>query len=365
MTSDSCPAVMPGVGYLLDEARAHALARRISAGDEIVPGPSRAVIFLTPRCNMACAYCLSIFHQMPDWRTEDLEALLNQLAAAGTRHVHWTGGEASLDRRLPSLVRRSDALGMTNSISTNASLGPAVPLALAEAGMRRFYISLDTLDEPSFDTLTRSAGRLASVLDTLAALVAARQSGRPVHVTVNTVLRASQVRALLEADGAPLRTFLRWLLQSGVDDFKFLPDSTELFADVFERPVSYARFLSICREEVPARYGMFHLRLGTLASGGHGFHDGRVRHCYHSVDDRVFDASGVYPCVIQLREGGPPVYAHADAPDAKEGKLRDFLESDRTRDPICARCCFDLYRRLNEAVALRLEPATVDPAPAA
>ena len=197
-------------------------------------------------------------------------------------------------------------------------------------------------------------------LKTLAALVAARAEGKPVHVTVNTVLRSSQVQALLRDGGQHLRGFLRWLQQSGVDDFKFLPDSTQTFADVFADAAVQLEFQRICKEEVPARYGMFHLRLATLASGGHGFNDTQVRHCYHSVDDRVFDSSGAYPCVIQLREGGPSVYLHSDSAGEQERKLRAFVATDRSRDAICRRCCFDLYRRLNEAVTVRLDALVED-----
>lgn len=157
---------MPGVGYLLDHERARRLAARVHAGGELVPGPSRAVIFLTARCNMSCDYCLSIYHQMPEWRSDEVEALLEWLASTGTLHVHWTGGEASLDKRLPALVRLSTSRGMDNSMSTNASLGPRTALALVDAGMRRFYTSLDSLDEAWFDELTQSAGHLRRVLDT-------------------------------------------------------------------------------------------------------------------------------------------------------------------------------------------------------
>lgn len=176
-------------------------------------------------------------------------------------------------------------------------------------------------------------------------------------MTVNTVLRSAQVDTLMEAGGERLRGFLRWMQASGVDDFKFLPDSTQAFADVFAESAVREAFQRICREEVPARYGMFHLRLGTLATGGHGFDDTERRPCYHSIDDRVFDSQGAYPCVIQLREGGERVYLRTDTPDEQERKLRRFVASDRRDDAICRRCCFDLYRRLNEAVALSITTA--------
>lgn len=341
---------LPAAGYLLDDERARALARRLVEGPLDTRGLSRAVIFLTNRCNMSCGYCLSIRHPMRPWRDQDVLDHVTELAAGGTRHIQWTGGEASLHPRILDFVRHATALGLTSSTSTNASGPPARFLDLARAGMRRFYISLDALDPAEFDAITGTRGRLGNVLAVIEALCSARDAGAAIHVTLNTVLTRHRVEALLAAGGAELRRLLRWLRGSGADDFKFLPASTEPAETLFPEGAR-ALFRSICEEEVPPRHAMFHHRLASLSGSGHGFADWRRRHCFQALDDRAADSRGVYGCVIQIREGGKPIYGHGDTSVIKARCLREFLHGNRTDDPICRRSCFDLYRDLNERVA--------------
>lgn len=187
---------MPGVGYLLDDERAVALAARLRReGDLPTLGVTRLVVFLTERCNMRCGYCLSIHHPMPRWREEAVLGLLTRQAAAGCAHVQWTGGEASLHPRVVDFVAVSSSLGMNNSTSTNGSAPPERYRDLVRAGMTRFYVSLDTLNAARFDEMTGSRGLLPRVLETLRLLVGLRDAGRDVFVTVNTLLRADRVDA--------------------------------------------------------------------------------------------------------------------------------------------------------------------------
>jgi MoaA/NifB/PqqE/SkfB family radical SAM enzyme len=320
---------------------------------------SRAVVFLTDQCNMACGYCKSTGRAGPQWQPAHVLALLDELADTGTRHVHWTGGEPSLHPGFAALVRHSARRGMDNSVSTNGTGTADSYLGLARAGMGRFYVSVDAPDPVRFDEITRSRGHLPDVLETLGALCDWRDRGNRLHVTVNTVLTRGLVRHLLSEDGARLRRVLGWLRSSGADDFKFLPASaepaTEHFVDADER----TRFVEICSEEIPKHFRMFHYRLRTIGNGGHGLTDARCRRCFLSLDDRAYDAAGAYPCVIQLREGGRSLYEHRDAPERQRQRVLAFACEDRTLDPICRAFCFDLYRDLNARVDQLLRDSAV------
>ncbi len=340
-----------GVGYLTADTRAQRLCARVRSGDRRSWGASRLVIFLTQRCNMRCGYCLSIGHEMPPWRTGDVRAVLEAEARAGARHVQWTGGEASLHPHIVELVGRAGELGLTSSMSTNGTAPRDRMIALVQAGLSRVYLSLDTPDPRRFDRLTGSRGMLPRVLQTLEALVKLRDAGADLHVTLNAVL--SNVASLLANDARDLNELLDRLIASGADDFKLLPDSTTNFQAALGDQAE--RFVALCRARVPARFGMFHYRLAHIDGGGHGFHDARPRRCYQALDDRAWDSIGAYGCVIQIREGGEPVFLHTDAPEVREEKLATFVSADRYRDPICRRCCFDIYRDLNERVTWLLE----------
>ena len=330
-------------GYLLDARRTLRLANRIvnTAGYPDL-AVTRAVVFLTERCNMACVYCRSTRHLMPQWTRDRLLLLLEQWTQLGTRHIHWTGGEPTLYPDLSDLVRRSAASGMNNSISTNGASDIETYLRLVEAGMKRFYLSIDAVDVGRFDEMTRSNGYLPQVLQVLRSLCDMRDRGHDLHVTINTVLKGRVVADLMKNSGR--------LRDSGADDFKFLPASHEPASRLFPTREMRERFLLSCSESVPYRHRMFHHRISTMLNGGHGFRDPRERKCYQCVDDRAYDSIGSYACIIHLREGAAPIYLHEDPDDLKKNKLNTFLNQDRSRDPICRRCCFDLYRDLNEGV---------------
>lgn len=349
---------MPGVGYLLNEKRTRDLATRLSAAPGL--GVTRAVVFLTQRCNMACRYCLSIGHEMPGWGHTTLLDLLAELGKSGTRHVQWTGGEASLHPHLAEYVIRCTESGMSSSMSTNGMASGDCYRKLVRAGMSRFYLSIDATNPRSFDHATRTRGQLPRVLETLRTLRLLRDAGvrpgaDPVHLTLNAVLQRRGVAELTSRGGQELRRFLTWLRSSGADDFKFLPASTQSSSGLFASESERRLFLGVCAREVPARFAMFHQRLASLATGGHGLRADSPKCCYQAVDDRAFDSVGAYACVIQLREGGPRIYRHVDAPKTQIEKLSVFLRQDRTRDPVCRRHCFDLYRGFNERVAHLLQ----------
>ena len=323
-------------GYLLDDERALHLAERIvHPYKKPVLAVSRGVIFTTPRCSLNCWYCNSKKHKMPQWQKDQLINLLENLANSGTVHIHWTGGEATTMPGLERFVKFSTTCGMNNSISTNGAAEPEIYSNLMQAGMKRFYISLDTLDTRAFDTITGSQGNCIHVMRTIKHLALMRE----IHVTVNITLDYLTGRMLMADDYAGLRRLLLWLRDSGVDDFKFLPVS---------KGKLNSQFIDVCKGSVPQKYLMFHARLETLiTSGGQGFHDSESRNCFFCMDDRTYDSIGAYPCTIHLREGGKRLYEHTMSRAKKEESLADFVSENRTNDPLCRRFCFDLYQSLN------------------
>ncbi len=181
---------------------------------ESAPGPtvplSDAVLrlSLTDRCNLRCRYCVPVFGIPRVARAELLT--LEELTAAtlwlcrsgGVRRVKLTGGEPLVRAGVVELVRVLAAADDVDEVSgtTNGVRLPALAHALAEAGLRRVNVSLDTLDPERFAELTRG-GRIE---ETLAGIDAARAAGlRPVKL--NAVLMASSWRrdvpALLDFAG--------------------------------------------------------------------------------------------------------------------------------------------------------------------
>jgi cyclic pyranopterin phosphate synthase len=145
---------------------------------------------VTDRCNLRCIYCMppqgvaSRAHG-DILRYEEIETIVRAAAELGITKVRITGGEPLVRLGIADLVRTIahipgiDDLAMT----TNGVLLARHAQELADAGLHRVNISLDTLDPQRFRRITRR-GELADVLD---GIHAARQAGlRPIKV--NTVV---------------------------------------------------------------------------------------------------------------------------------------------------------------------------------
>lgn len=147
-------------------------------------------VSLTDRCTLRCTYCMPA--EGVDWLARDLVLsddeivrLVTIAAELGVRSVRLTGGEPLLRQGLPQLVRRLAGIEprLKISLTTNGLRLPELAQDLADAGLDRVNVSLDTLDAATFFTLTRRTG-----LDVvLRGLQAAADAGLT-PVKVNAVL---------------------------------------------------------------------------------------------------------------------------------------------------------------------------------
>src|SRR5687768_15389930 len=118
-------------------------------------------ISVTDRCNFRCTYCMPrevygrdyAFLPRAELLTfEEITRLARLFVAEGVRKVRLTGGEPLLRRDLPLLVSMLAALpGLDDlTLTTNGSLLARQAAALAEAGLSRISVSLDSLDDDVF-----------------------------------------------------------------------------------------------------------------------------------------------------------------------------------------------------------------------
>ncbi|MAF29005.1 MAG: GTP 3',8-cyclase MoaA [Croceicoccus sp.] len=144
---------------------------------------------LTDRCDLRCSYCMPERMQfLPRAEVLSLEEA-HRLALAfidrGVTKIRLTGGEPLVRRDMIELVRalgRRLGSGLEElTLTTNGTQLRQFAPDLAEAGVERVNVSLDTLDRATFERLTRR-DRLETVLDGIAA---AREAG--LKVKLNTV----------------------------------------------------------------------------------------------------------------------------------------------------------------------------------
>jgi cyclic pyranopterin phosphate synthase len=130
---------------------------------------------VTDRCNLRCSYCMPepeyVWLPRQDILTfEEIERLVDVFLELGVDKVRLTGGEPLLRRDLPALVERlATRSGIRElAMTTNGILLAEHTSALADAGLHRLTVSLDTLRPERFLQLTRS-NELPRVLGGIAA----------------------------------------------------------------------------------------------------------------------------------------------------------------------------------------------------
>ncbi len=115
-------------------------------------------ISVTDRCDFRCVYCMSedmTFLPKRDLLTlEELDRIAAAFITRGTRKIRITGGEPLVRRDIMSLFRslgRRLGDGLEElTVTTNGSQLAKHAAELADCGVRRVNVSLDTLDPDKF-----------------------------------------------------------------------------------------------------------------------------------------------------------------------------------------------------------------------
>src|SRR5689334_933448 len=170
------------------------ISRPIASGPALVDPFGRHVTYLrvsvTDRCDFRCVYCMAedmTFLPKRDLLTlEELDRVCTVFVEKGVRKLRITGGEPLVRRDIMSLFRSlSRHLGSGAleelTLTTNGSQLTRYAQELADCGVKRINVSLDTRDPDRFRRITRW-GDLAKVD---AGLDAAQKAG--LSIKINTV----------------------------------------------------------------------------------------------------------------------------------------------------------------------------------
>ncbi|WP_076860566.1 GTP 3',8-cyclase MoaA [Bradyrhizobium mercantei] len=162
-------------------------------------------VSVTDRCDLRCFYCMSedmTFLPKADLLTlEELDRLCSAFVAKGVRKIRLTGGEPLVRRNVMGLVRslsRHLSTGALDelTLTTNGSQLARFAQELADCGVRRVNVSLDTLDPVKFRAVTR----WGDIDKVLAGIEAARSAGLAVKINAVALknMNEDEIPALME-----------------------------------------------------------------------------------------------------------------------------------------------------------------------
>ena len=178
---------------------------------------NRAITYLrvsvTDRCDFRCVYCMSEnmnFLPKADLLTlEELDKMCTAFISQGVEKLRITGGEPLVRRNIMeffSSISRHLKTGALKelTLTTNGSQLHRFAEQLAEIGIKRINVSLDTLNEEKFSQITRW-GRLVQVLKGIDAALAAG-----IKIKINTV-------ALKDFNEDELEKIVKWCANRKMD----------------------------------------------------------------------------------------------------------------------------------------------------
>ncbi len=183
--------------------------RRMDALDTLGRPLRDLRISVTDRCNFRCVYCMpkEVYgrdHRFLERREllsfEEIARVARTFVATGVQKIRITGGEPLVRRDLERLIELLAPLGAELTLTTNGALLPAKAQLLADAGLNRITVSLDSLDNATFQALNDVDFPVERVVEGIDAAVAA---GLPVKV--NAVIK----RGVNDDQIVPMAAFFR------------------------------------------------------------------------------------------------------------------------------------------------------------
>jgi cyclic pyranopterin phosphate synthase len=156
-----------------------------SAAKRLIDSHGRVIhdlrVSVTDRCNYKCIYCRTGEYgaQYPELSISEYLRLIRLFVDLGIEKVRLTGGEPLLRNGLVELVqelagRRTISGGPLDiAVTTNGHLLDKMAAPLKAAGLNRVTVSMDAVDAPTFERITRVPGSFKKVLGGIRAAKAA------------------------------------------------------------------------------------------------------------------------------------------------------------------------------------------------
>jgi len=162
-------------------------------------------ISVTDRCNFRCVYCMprEVFdadHKFLPHSAilsfEEIARLAGVFVGLGVKKIRLTGGEPLVRKDLHKLVSLLKKLSAELTLTTNGSLLARQARSLAEAGLDRVTVSLDSLDEATFQAMNDADFPVAKVIEGIEAAAAAGLGPVKINMVVKRGVNDREIGAM-------------------------------------------------------------------------------------------------------------------------------------------------------------------------
>lgn len=321
----------------------------------------RLTLFATYRCQLRCPYC-----RTPAWTADDLrrfpqkrhsydlaafKALMSSLGGTPVRHLHVTGGEATLVPDLPAMVEHSRTIGIPHvSLTSNGTLPWPRIEPLVASGLTELRISIDAHEPALGGHFTGRSDAWSLAVANLARLVRLRETQPSFFLIANTVITAANRHAIA--------AIVRFLIELGVDDIKLIAsvDDTPTLGRFAEAAALLGEARDLLAPYSDDAFPLLRRKLDTVfdedAVGLKQVTSDRRDdwRCYIPLTEITADRVFYYPCSVYLREGGAPLGRIEEPMAQRRAKAVRFVRDGRClSDPICTRYCLRCTGQFNSA----------------
>ena len=181
-------------------------------------------ISVTDRCNLRCVYCMpeegiKLISHDEILRFDEITNVVKEAVSLGVNKIRITGGEPLVRKGIVDLVKMISAIdGIQDfGMTTNGNLLEQFALPLANAGLQRINISLDTVNPQKYKSITRF-GDINMVFKGVQAAKIAGLSPIKINCVVKESemeLEAQEVAAYCERNGLKIRYIREMDLEKG------------------------------------------------------------------------------------------------------------------------------------------------------
>lgn len=321
----------------------------------------RATVFITHRCNLLCRYCNGP-HLNPKFTAAERRAwlgkefsratfarVLEQFQAFGLKHIHFTGGEATLNPYLADFIQSATDAGMLCALTTNGTAKAGLFRKLINCGLYEIRISIDSFVPTKYDAIVGIKGAFKRLEANLAEIVRMRdQENCRVYLILNATVGAFNLSELQET--------IEKLIRLKPDDIKLLIVGEE--EDLVHQRVTSEQMLSLesWLKDKNLGFELLPLKIKNFYdSRSFGLKDAqtqaKMKYCFVPLTERTLDAEHVYPCSIYLRYFGSPIASVKKSVAQQQEEIIRFVTEHRClEDEICFNYCTRCTREFNVEV---------------